>query len=253
MEAEDWKKYIPIGFRFCPTDYELFIYYLRAKMYSEFIFPGIIHDVDVYQYDPYHLPGMDFKEQYSYYFTPRDKKYPNGSRPSRCIKDGRGTWKITGKPTVFKNQDGTPLGKENTLVFYRKNITEAGRLELRKTNWIMHEYVLDQYMCPSKDSATTSNKLNDVVLCRIYLHEPAEKRKEMEMEKEWQLSQTCSIQWKEPQPKKFRPSIIREPEPSFRAAEAQLPSFTPDEIKWLQGIFGLGSLGHNQRPAGAGC
>lgn len=74
-----------------------------------------------------------YGEKEWYFFSPRDRKYPNGSRPNRSA--GTGYWKATGadKP-VGKPK---PVGIKKALVFYAG---KAPRGE--KTNWIMHEYRL---------------------------------------------------------------------------------------------------------------
>jgi hypothetical protein len=68
-----------------------------------------------------------------YFFSPRDRKYPNGSRPNRAA--GTGYWKATGadKPV------GTPkpVAIKKALVFYAGKAPKGD-----KTNWIMHEYRL---------------------------------------------------------------------------------------------------------------
>lgn len=72
-----------------------------------------------------------------YFFTPRDRKYPNGSRPNRVT--GNGYWKATGadKPITSKSDPNVTVGIKKALVFY------AGKgLKGIKTNWIMHEYRL---------------------------------------------------------------------------------------------------------------
>lgn len=61
QELLEWKKFIPIGYRFVPTDHELLKYYLLAKVYGGFISPGvgmsIIRETDVYQCQPANLLG----------------------------------------------------------------------------------------------------------------------------------------------------------------------------------------------------
>lgn len=74
-----------------------------------------------------------YGEKEWYFFSPRDRKYPNGSRPNRAA--GTGYWKATGADKAV----GKPktLGIKKALVFY------AGKAPRGvKTNWIMHEYRL---------------------------------------------------------------------------------------------------------------
>ena len=80
-----------------------------------------------------------------YFFTPRDRKYPNGSRPNRAA--GRGYWKATGadKPITPKGC-ARAAGIKKALVFYSGKAPRGV-----KTDWIMHEYRLaDADRAPGK-------------------------------------------------------------------------------------------------------
>lgn len=80
------------------------------------------------------LAEMGFHgEKEWYFFSPRDRKYPNGSRPNRAA--GCGYWKATGADKPI----GKPkaLGIKKALVFYAGKAPKGV-----KTNWIMHEYRL---------------------------------------------------------------------------------------------------------------
>ncbi|KAL9313871.1 hypothetical protein ACSQ67_019323 [Phaseolus vulgaris] len=137
---------LPPGFRFHPTDDELVNHYLCRKCAGQPISVPIIKEVDLYKFDPWQLPEMGFYgEKEWYFFSPRDRKYPNGSRPNRAA--GSGYWKATGADKPI----GKPkaLGIKKALVFYSGKAPKG-----EKTNWIMHEYRLAN--------------LDDWVLCRIY-------------------------------------------------------------------------------------
>lgn len=68
-----------------------------------------------------------------YFFSPRDRKYPNGSRPNRAA--GSGYWKATGADKPIGKLK--PMGIKKALVFYAGKAPKGV-----KTNWIMHEYRL---------------------------------------------------------------------------------------------------------------
>ena len=74
-----------------------------------------------------------YGEKEWYFFSPRDRKYPNGSRPNRSA--GSGYWKASGADKHI----GKPkaLGIKKALVFYAGKAPKGV-----KTNWIMHEYRL---------------------------------------------------------------------------------------------------------------
>ncbi|RWW06113.1 hypothetical protein BHE74_00024024, partial [Ensete ventricosum] len=172
---------LPPGFRFHPTDEELVTHYLCRKCADLPVPVPIIAELDLYKYDPWQLPGRpsrlisrcirsphdidpvvaaamaSYGEKEWYFFSPRDRKYPNGSRPNRAA--GSGYWKATGadKPV------GTPkpLAIKKALVFYAGKAPKG-----EKTNWIMHEYRLADVDRSARKN--NSLRLDDWVLCRIY-------------------------------------------------------------------------------------
>ncbi|CAL5084704.1 unnamed protein product [Urochloa decumbens] len=163
---------LPPGFRFHPTDEELILHYLRNRAASSPCPVPIIADVDIYKFDPWDLPAKALYGDGEYYFfSPRDRKYPNGIRPNRAA--GSGYWKATGtdKP-IHDSATGESVGVKKALVFYKGRPPRG-----TKTNWIMHEYRLAAaanaqlaaaaYRPPSK-FRNVSMRLDDWVLCRIY-------------------------------------------------------------------------------------
>ncbi|KMZ68165.1 hypothetical protein ZOSMA_248G00040 [Zostera marina] len=94
-----------------------------------------------------------------YFFTRREKKYPNGLRLNRATASGY--WKATGTDKAIRHH----VGVKKTPVFYK------GRLpSCTKTGWIMHEY-------RRFDNHTI--RLDEWVLCRIY-----ETKKQRKIKKE---------------------------------------------------------------------
>ncbi|KAJ6951694.1 NAC transcription factor 47-like [Populus alba x Populus x berolinensis] len=196
---------LPPGFRFHPTDEELILHYLRKKVASTPFPVSIIADVDIYKFDPWDLPAKAaLGEKEWYFFSPRDRKYPNGARPNRAAASGY--WKATGTDKVIMASTITPggviqgqenVGVKKALVFYKGKPPKGV-----KTDWIMHEYRLADtpsysYNKPMKprDSSMRrlqtsdlkiflraiafvllsfkklvgeEDKLDDWVLCRIY-------------------------------------------------------------------------------------
>ncbi|KAM3281201.1 protein ATAF2-like [Capsicum chacoense] len=149
---------LPAGFRFHPTDEELVQHYLCRKCAGQSISVSIIAEIDLYKFDPWQLPEKAlYGEKEWYFFSPRDRKYPNGSRPNRAA--GTGYWKATGADK--------PVGKPKTLGIKKALVFYAGKAPRGiKTNWIMHEYRLANV---DRSAGKSNNlRLDDWVLCRIY-------------------------------------------------------------------------------------
>ncbi|KAB1219920.1 NAC domain-containing protein 78 [Morella rubra] len=129
----------PPGFRFHPTDEELILYYLKRKICGRRLKLNIIADIDVYKSDPEELPAQSelrTRDRQWFFFSPRDRKYPNGGRSNRAT--AHGYWKATGKDrNITCNSRG--VGVKKTLVFYRGRAPNGTR-----TDWVMHEYTMDE-------------------------------------------------------------------------------------------------------------
>ncbi|KAG8653060.1 hypothetical protein MANES_06G163000v8 [Manihot esculenta] len=154
----------PPGYRFSPFDEELIVHYLDNKVANRPLPKNKIMEVDLYSYNPEDL-AVEYRhcgEKEWYFFTPRDKKYPNGSRPRRAARNG--FWKATGADKCIKHGNKV-VGYRKALVFYTRTIHES-----KKTNWIMHEYRVSNAPPRTKTSANDM-RLDDWVLCRIYKKE----------------------------------------------------------------------------------
>ncbi|PSS24663.1 NAC transcription factor [Actinidia chinensis var. chinensis] len=189
---------LPPGFRFHPTDEELVVHYLKKKAASVPLPVTIIADIDLYKFDPWELPSKaTFGEQEWYFFSPRDRKYPNGARPNRAAISGY--WKATGTDKPILTSNGSQkVGVKKALVFYGGKPPKGV-----KTNWIMHEYRLVDSNSRTKHppidpgNKKRSLRLDDWVLCRIYnknnSNRPMEREKEDFMENHQMLLSTSII------------------------------------------------------------
>lgn len=93
-----------------------------------------------------------FGEKEWYFFSPRDRKYPNGSRPNRVA--GSGYWKATGTDKIISTE-GKRVGIKKALVFYIGKAPKG-----TKTNWIMHEYRLLEPSRANGSSKVTKQHAN---------------------------------------------------------------------------------------------
>ncbi|KAK6141697.1 hypothetical protein DH2020_024560 [Rehmannia glutinosa] len=158
------------GFRFSPTDEELIQYYLKKKLQGCDEGVEVIPEVDICRHEPWDLPGVDLRanepsgshvweiliglaqaviqsDNEWFFFSPRGRKYPNGSQSKRATEFGY--WKATGKERSVKSGSNV-IGTKRTLVFHTGRAPKGQR-----TEWIMHEYC-------------TSEKSEDaMVVCRL--------------------------------------------------------------------------------------
>ncbi|KAJ6756293.1 putative proteinC DOMAIN-CONTAINING PROTEIN 102-LIKE [Salix purpurea] len=151
------------GMRFFPKDKELVVYYLMKKIRNEPLPKNRIHEVNIYEYHPKTLAEKYklFQEDAWYFFTTRLKKYPKGKIPDRGVPGG--FWKPTGSPETVPAKHSNIAIERRSLDFY-----EGKGKTGRRTEWKMHEYY------PKTDDNVSSTntegmRLNDCVLCRIYL------------------------------------------------------------------------------------
>ncbi|XP_022728756.1 NAC domain-containing protein 67-like [Durio zibethinus] len=159
-DDDDYLDSFPPGYRFCPLDEELVLHYLKKKVMNESLPQNRIMEVNLYRHNPEKLAEQykQYGEKEWYFFTPRDKKYRNGTRPNRAAGDGY--WKATGADREVKFK-GHIVGYRKALVFYRGKPPKGD-----KTNWIMHEYRVNGP--PQCKRVYNDMRLDDWVLCRIY-------------------------------------------------------------------------------------
>ncbi|XP_074293889.1 uncharacterized protein LOC141621073 [Silene latifolia] len=174
-EIEEYFNSFPPGYKFDPSDEELIIEYLLPRMKDDGkMHPNLMHDVNIYEHNPDYLAEKYCPQGNKgwYFFTPRDKKYPNGSRPNRQAGDGY--WKATGADKAIQ-RDGVKVGSRRALVFYKGKPPKG-----EKTLWIMHEFraaAVPSQVIKRKHSSINdgddardpnSMRLDKFILCRIY-------------------------------------------------------------------------------------
>lgn len=108
------------------------------------------------------LGKASFGEQEWYFFSPRDRKYPNGVRPNRAATSGY--WKATGTDKPIFTCNSHKVGVKKALVFYGGKPPKG-----IKTDWIMHEYRLTDgnLNTPAKPPESTTTRKNSLRVCEI--------------------------------------------------------------------------------------
>lgn len=105
-----------------------------------------------------------FGEDEWYFFSPRERKYPNGERPNRAAASGY--WKAAGsdKPILTTCGISKRIGVKKALVFYTGRAPTGS-----KTEWIMIEYrLLDSSITPSRSKG--SMKVSVILNALLRLH-----------------------------------------------------------------------------------
>ncbi|KAK9064230.1 hypothetical protein SSX86_015610 [Deinandra increscens subsp. villosa] len=150
------------GYRFCPTDQELILYYLKRQIETGERPASRIHEVNLYNYSPEQLT-TEYRpcDDKWYFLTSRERKYQKGDVPNRRTRDF-GFWKMTQKFTkVYRDETRREvIGRKGSLAFY----DEKGC----KTSWLMHEYTMDDPNFPVGSRKNDKKVLTDWVLCTIY-------------------------------------------------------------------------------------
>ncbi|KAL6659445.1 hypothetical protein ACP70R_003485 [Stipagrostis hirtigluma subsp. patula] len=158
---------MPPGFRFHPRDDELVLDYLLHKLSGRACGSVAIVDVDLNNCEPWDLPEaacVGGKEWY--FFSLHDRKYATGLRTNRATRSGY--WKATGKDrAIVAGGTAAAVGMRKTLVFYRGRAPKG-----RKTEWVMHEFRLEQpapWLGQHFTISSNDHRLKeDWVLCRVF-------------------------------------------------------------------------------------
>ncbi|XP_030924005.1 NAC domain-containing protein 40-like [Quercus lobata] len=144
------------GVRFNPTDVELVMFFLLRKVMGRKCPVEVIAEVDVYKVSPWDLPDKSIvKGDLKWYFLcPIEKKYSAGARMNRATDVGH--WKITGNERLV-HYDNKLVGSIKTLIFH------MGKAPGKRTDWVIHEYRLDNKYLAERGVAQ-----NGHVLCMIF-------------------------------------------------------------------------------------
>ncbi|XP_010927165.1 uncharacterized protein [Elaeis guineensis] len=150
---------VPTGYHFRPSPRELVKSYLRRRLLKQPLPCGLIKDLNIYDFHPRDILGNTRAGKHLYFFTPRKKKYPKGTRPAR--ETNGGYWKASGRDMIIKDKNKKEIGHKKFLVFH-----EGHQRDGRRTSWLMHEYTIKEFWFPTNQN---NDKLGALALCEIYL------------------------------------------------------------------------------------
>ncbi|KAF3786571.1 NAC domain-containing protein 19 [Nymphaea thermarum] len=147
---------LPPGFKFFPTDKDLILHYLYKKVKLLPCQSDFITEIDLYNYNPWELPGKALGGGKEWYFySQRPNNYKKNSIQYRPAASGH--WRVTAMDEPVSNGN-TVVGCKRSLVFYTGKAPSG-----TKTDWIMDEYSLLE----STTRTCKKRVSGDWVLCRI--------------------------------------------------------------------------------------
>lgn len=155
---------LPAGYRFCPTDEELILYYLHPKVNGKEV-PGQgnspVFDFDLYGVmEPWDI-WEKFKSKREndlklsndlYFFTTLKLKTTEGTRICRTLPSGS-KWNGENRPSEIKNSGSEDVIGHKKRFSYRNNGSDD-----QQDRWIMYEFDIDQKLVlePKQVSTYTS-------------------------------------------------------------------------------------------------
>ncbi|KAL3717476.1 hypothetical protein ACJRO7_008978 [Eucalyptus globulus] len=136
---------LPIGYRFCPSDQEVFSYCLALWVKGDEVFPEFICEFNVYEKESWKFFDVNV-EKSLYVFT---KVKMKKSRVEGMA--GSGYWKGA-KSTDIKDRHGNFIGYKKHFNFKVKDGSSSNGRNANKGSWIMHDYSMPN---------------QEIVLCKI--------------------------------------------------------------------------------------
>ncbi|KAI4367525.1 hypothetical protein MLD38_023255 [Melastoma candidum] len=133
---------LPPGFRFHPTDEEFVDHYLMNYIHSVREGICVVPTVDdLFKRDPRELPKIfrslsiiRSKDPEWWFLSTLEYKPANSDKFDR--RTSTGSWKITGNPMEIRDRVG------NRLIAVKRNLVFCENQKNEKTNWVIHEYHL---------------------------------------------------------------------------------------------------------------
>ncbi|XP_057418171.1 NAC domain-containing protein 83-like [Lotus japonicus] len=148
-EDKDGRVRLLPGYKFDPTDEVLVDFYLKRRVFAQPLPFQIISDFDVFQTEPWGLPGGDgkiFNERKCFFYNTMGHGIEN--LDVRVV--GSGEWRVMEKgKDVPIPQNKKVIGKRNTLKFWK-----VQGASVRRTKWAVYRIFQNE---DAKEKATGSN------------------------------------------------------------------------------------------------
>ncbi|KAH8511086.1 hypothetical protein H0E87_008575 [Populus deltoides] len=155
---------VAAGYRFCPMDEDLVVYYLKRKILGEQLPANIIPTTDVYASSPDKLPlGLFQLGQANewFFFSTKSKD------DDITVIDG-GYYEIDPDGAAPITWEGKIVGHVKTLFFYQGSPPNG-----TDTEWMVEEFRINPEFVPvDKADHTTQEKITNLVVCKIYRMRP---------------------------------------------------------------------------------
>ncbi|XP_073118377.1 NAC domain-containing protein 83-like isoform X2 [Elaeis guineensis] len=143
---------LPVGYHFRPTDEEVIEFFLLPRVLGRPLTPHLIHELDIFRYDPEQLP-LDRDEEpkgWGYFFVfgklGDEEGGGDGVRTTPA-----GYWKVQGAEKVIMDREETEtMGFMREMVFYRGKAPSE-----EKTDWVLEEYRLNPALSELKNPHDT--------------------------------------------------------------------------------------------------
>ncbi|KDP34388.1 hypothetical protein JCGZ_12782 [Jatropha curcas] len=164
---------LPFGYKFCPTDSELILFYLKSKILGQDPIVkkksldqdliDIIPTIDVFSSNPDQLPVGDYEHGScsEWYF------FSNRRKGKILTKDG--FYRVSSRNHVYMSKH-----KKELIGFVRKLDFYHGRPDKgSKSQWSIYEYrVNPEWLQVNEMDHATREKILNVVACKVIYRQP---------------------------------------------------------------------------------
>ncbi|XP_022715890.1 protein CUP-SHAPED COTYLEDON 2-like [Durio zibethinus] len=144
MEDQDddfGDQYLPVGYRFVPTDEELVSHYLINRVFCKPVPASVFQEInasELYSQPPKSSVQFSSGEREWFFFIHKDGNFDDEQHKTlfRMVGDGLGFWRSNGEKPLF-DTSGNVVAFKIHLTYFSGCLSKA-----KKTHWRMDEYRL---------------------------------------------------------------------------------------------------------------